>query len=124
MDHNSTIFCFSPDYSHSENHFLAPQFFTVDTNVKLTSSMLKNFTPTEDLIIFKSGNIMQRLIFYENNSPWEALEIRHLNAFKAYVSTTFKAQSGVPVDYPEPEIVRMLHATGWNYNKAYQDIVN
>jgi hypothetical protein len=47
-----------------------------------------------------------------------------LNAFRAYVSKTFGELSGVPVDYPEPEIVRTLHATGWNYFKTYQDIVN
>lgn len=91
----------------------------MNKNVKLTGSLLQNFEPSEEIILFKSGDVIQRLIFYHRESQWDALEIRHLAAFRAYVSKTFGAQSAVPKDYPEPEIVRMLHATGWNYNKAY-----
>jgi hypothetical protein len=120
----STVFCFCPDYCHPENEVSAAYFKSVNKNVKLTNSMLRNFEPSEDLILFKSGDIIQRLIFYHKDSQWDALELRHLTAFRAYVSNTFGQRSGVPCDYPEPEIIRMLHATGWNYNRAYLDIVN
>ena len=85
----STNFCFCPNYCHPENEILASSFKVVGEGVKLNSKMLRAFQPSEDLILFKSGDIIQRLIFYNKDSQWDALEIKHINSFRAYVSSSF-----------------------------------
>lgn len=48
------------------------------------------------------------------------MELGHLNGFQ-----DFMRQHGcqMPEDYPEQEVLRNLHATGWDYNQTYVDIV-
>ena len=67
--------------------------------------------------MFKSGDQLQRLIFYKQEQ-WEDLEQMHLEGFKKFLADT---NLQIPDCLPDNEILRTLHGTGWNYKQTHAD---
>ena len=70
--------------------------------------------------LFICDNHMQRLIFYSGH-PWEAWEQDHIDKFKQFLLQESLALSP---SFREEEILRMLHASQFNYKKALYNIEN
>ena len=91
----------------------------VPRGVKLTAQMIANYEPKQDQIIFRSGQMIQRVLFYQWPSQWDTVERTHIDGFNQYL---MDEQKRLPLDFPEQEIVRSLHGAAWNYRQTYLDI--
>ena len=60
-------------------------------------------------------------MFYNEDTPWDEDEVKHLDEFMNYLR---KNQLLIPREnFPDQEILRNLLGAGYNYQKAYQDIM-
>jgi hypothetical protein len=89
--------------------------------VKLTLARLDGYRPQSDQIMFKSGNVIQRICFYVEPVEWDAIETEHLAGFRQYIKTLGESQ--IPDYVPEEELVRALHAAAFDYKLTYTEIL-
>lgn len=68
--------------------------------VKLTPALTQNFVPTEQHKVFKSGNMIQRTMFYLQPS-WDPIEQEQIDGFKKFVLENYPNTSQIPDDFPE-----------------------
>lgn len=111
-------------FSHVSNQERFPDFVSAPDSIKLEAVLkpsIYDYQPPDKIMHFKVGNFSQRLIFYRESGKWDSMEQTHLNQF--YNLCKDKSLNSIPKWYPEPEIIRQLHAESFNYQKTYNAII-
>jgi len=101
-----------------------PTILAVPEHVKMTHARCAEWEPAEDDILFRSGNIIQRILFYQEPQQWDEIESNHLLGFHTYLRDKFGEENLLPKEMPTEELVRALHASGFDYKLCYQEILH